>query len=395
MGKFWLVVLILILVAMFRSTVLVEQKYGVGDLTINNELKVNSYPEFSKNVQYFDTDFGRLVTERWPKYEKGEALLVKGNYLIEKDAIWFPEVRSVAKPTGIQRLLNSIRSGITEKINHYFDHKSAELILGMLIGQNDLTPDLSEQLKRSGVIHIVVVSGQNLTMLFAFLAVWGKFTKRKIFLTISVLILSIYVFLVGMDPPVVRAYLMILVVILSELLGRKYSSIQALVLTAAVMVAYDPIYIGEVSFRLSFLASLGVLVGIKVTTLLNMHQKGVFKYLVEVYITSFFAWLMTAPVIIISFGSLSVVAPIVNLLVLWLVPVIMVGGVVFVLIPDFLASLVSYFLQILLNGFLEIVKGFAKIDANIYEANSNTSLYIVILSYILIFILIKLIIKIK
>lgn len=395
MGKFWLVVLILMLVAMFRSTVLVEQKYGRSNLVIDEELIVNNYPEFSKNVQYFDTDYGRLVTNRWPKYEKGEILLVKGQYLEEKEAIWFPEVSSRSKPTGIQGLFNSIRSGISHKINHYFDHQSSELILGMLIGQNDLTPDLSEQLKRSGVIHVVVVSGQNLTMIFAFLALWGRYKRRKVFLIISVITLSVYVFLVGMDPPVVRAYLMILVVILAELLGRKYSSVQALVLTAAVMVAYNPLYIGEVSFRLSFLASLGVLMGIKVTSLLNMPQKGFFKYLVEVYITSYFAWLMTAPVIIISFGSLSVVAPIVNLLVLWLVPVIMIGGTVSVLLPDFLSSFFSYFLQILLNGFLVIVKSFAEIDADIYEANSSISLYIVILSYILILTLIKLIIKIK
>ena len=395
MGKFWFVILILLLVAMFRSTVLVEQKYWPSDLVIDEELKVNNYPEFSKNVQYFDTDYGRLVTDRWPKFEKGEILLVKGEYLVEKEAIWFPEIDSISKPTGIQGFLNVIRNSISYKINHYFDHQSSELILGMLIGQNDLTPDLSEQLKRSGVIHVVVVSGQNLTMIFAFLALWGRYTRRKVFLMISVMILSVYVFLVGMDPPVVRAYLMILVVILAELLGRKYSSVQALVLTAVVMVAYNPLYIGEVSFRLSFLASLGVLVGIKVTTLLNMAQKGFLKYLVEVYITSFFAWLMTAPVIIISFGSLSVVAPIVNLAVLWLVPIIMVGGTIFMLVPDFLSSIFSYFLQILVNGFLVVVKEFAKIDIDIYEANSNISLYIVIFSYILILTLIKLFLKIK
>ena len=70
MGKFWFVILILLLVAMFRSTVLVEQKYWPSDLVIDEELKVNNYPEFSKNVQYFDTDYGRLVTDRWPSSKK-------------------------------------------------------------------------------------------------------------------------------------------------------------------------------------------------------------------------------------------------------------------------------------------------------------------------------------
>lgn len=281
------------------------------------------------------------------------------------------------------------------KINSVFKHQASELMLGMLIGLNDLSPRLSENLKSAGIIHVVVVSGQNLALVFSFLAVGAKYFRRKLFVLISILIISGYVVVVGFEAPVVRAYIMILVALSAEVFGRKYSSVQALILAGLLMLVYNPSYLTEISFQLSFLASVGVLIGLAVTRRLNMGHKRFFGYVVEVYITSFFAWMTTTPVIIMSFGSVSVVAPIVNLVLLWLVPIFMVVGAIVSVLPSnwWVVNVLSYPVQILIDVFVRIINFFADINQNIFEPKVDISIYIVIFSYILILICLKIMIN--
>lgn len=380
----------------FRFESLGDKDSNVGrEVVINQELKIRNYPEFSKNVQYFETDAGRVITSRWPKFEKGDLVEIRGSYLSDRQSVWFPDIVLIEKSDGFQRVVNSIRSEIEGKINLVFKHQASELMLGMLIGLNDLSPRLADNLKSAGIIHIVVVSGQNLALIFSFLAVGAKYFRRKLFLALTLLIISSYVVMVGFEAPVIRAYIMILVALTAEIFGRRYSSIQALVLSAALMLLYDPNYLSEVSFQLSFLASIGVLIGIIVTRRLNLGRNRVFSYLVEVYITSFFAWMITTPVIIMSFGSISVVAPIVNLLLLWLVPVFMIAGATVAVLPhDWLVvEIFAYPFQILAEVFIAVVNSFASINRNIFEPKFNISIYIVILSYVLILICLKKIIN--
>ena len=396
MGKFWLLIGVLLLAVFFRFESLGDKDSNVGrEVVINQELKIRNYPEFSKNVQYFETDAGRVITSRWPKFEKGDLVEIRGSYLSDRQSVWFPDIVLIEKSDGFQRVVNSIRSEIEGKINLVFKHQASELMLGMLIGLNDLSPRLADNLKSAGIIHIVVVSGQNLALIFSFLAVSAKYFRRKLFLALTLLIISSYVVMVGFEAPVIRAYIMILVALTAEIFGRRYSSIQALVLSAALMLLYDPNYLSEVSFQLSFLASIGVLVGINVTRRLNLGRNRVFSYLVEVYITSFFAWMITTPVIIMSFGSISVVAPIVNLLLLWLVPVFMIAGATVAVLPhDWLVvEIFAYPFQILAEVFIAVVNSFASINRNIFEPKFNISIYIVILSYVLILICLKKIIN--
>lgn len=126
-----------------------------------------------------------------------------------------------------------------------------------------------------------------------------------------------------------------------------------------------------------------------------MGHKRFFGYVVEVYITSFFAWMTTTPVIIMSFGSVSVVAPIVNLVLLWLVPIFMVVGAIVSVLPSnwWVVNVLSYPVQILIDVFVRIINFFADINQNIFEPKVDISIYIVIFSYILILICLKIMIN--
>lgn len=386
--------LILVVFASFRYGQHLKRGVHVegGKVAAEYELSIKNYPEFSKNIQYFETESGRVVTDRYPKFQKGDVVSISGRFDEQKDAFWFPELVLVSKSGGYQAWMNNFREWTLGRINHNLKHRQAELVSGMLIGHNDLSERLSQSLKSSGIIHIVVVSGQNLTMIFAFLAVAGsRFLKRKIFLVTAGVILLAYLGLVGFAPPVVRAYLMILIAIMAEMSGRKYSGLYALLISGSVMVAIDPVVIHSVSFQLSFLASIGIVFGLNIVRGLNLRQNGFRKSLIEVYVTSFFAWVFTTPVTITSFDSISIVAPIVNLMMLWLIPVVMVWGAVVLVpfLPRFATDYFSASLDLVLSVLISFIELFAKINDYLLQANRITSLGIVIVSYILILILIK------
>lgn len=103
MGKYWLLIVILLSAAFLRFDQKSEDNFVESErLAVNQNLQIKNYPEFSKSVQYFDTDVGRVVIARWPKFEKGDLVKVTGNYLPERQAVWFPDVQLVEKSSGFR-----------------------------------------------------------------------------------------------------------------------------------------------------------------------------------------------------------------------------------------------------------------------------------------------------
>jgi competence protein ComEC len=139
--------------------------------------------------------------------------------------------------------------------------KEAGLLGGMLLGdKSGMDKDFWNQLQNSGLIHLVVVSGTNLMLVFR-----GMVEKMAIILgrtraiIIGFLIALGYVNMVGWQIPVVRALILVSVMYWAQLLGRKYSPVRGLILSALIIVLAWPQSLTEISFWLSFAAFIGVI----------------------------------------------------------------------------------------------------------------------------------------
>jgi competence protein ComEC len=206
---------------------------------------------------------------------------------------------------------------------------------------------------------MVVVSGQNLSLLASLLLSLSGLLKRKVVIILTFFVIAGYVILTGGQIPVLRAALMAYLSSLAQLLGRKSDGFVALIVVAALMLLINPNWIGDLSFQLSFLATFGVVVVAPI--LVNFFNKlpGLIR---ENLAVSVAAQVMVLPVISQNFHQLSLVSIPANLLTLWVIPYIMGGGIILLglsAVSDALAQVFAFGLGVLLTYFTYIVNFFA------------------------------------
>ncbi|MBI4457657.1 ComEC/Rec2 family competence protein [Candidatus Uhrbacteria bacterium] len=205
----------------------------------------------------------------------------------------------------------------------------ASLLLGMTTGdRSGLPADLNDDFRAAGVSHIMAVSGYNVTKIadlaLALLALSGMRHRRAAAATIVVLF--VFAAVAGLGAPVVRAAAMGSLSLVAALLRRVANAANALVLAAALMLAQQPFLLRhDLPFALSFAAIWGL------SALARPFERewaflpevwGIRKTLAE----TVGATLATLPLLLMTFGTLPLISPFTNMLVLPLVPAVMALG---------------------------------------------------------------------
>lgn len=234
----------------------------------------------------------------------------------------------------------------------------ADLLYGIVFGESKKT-SYQKKYVTTGVLHVVAASGMNVSMLTAFfMSTLIIFFKRQHALVICSLFILFYAVLASFQPSIVRASIMAMFAIGAGILGRQNTSLIALLFTAFVMIFWDPVVLTSVSFILSFAATLGIIL------LEPLFKKGIFKKdIFEDFRTSISAQLATTPILLFFFGIFSPISLIVNFLVLWTIPPLMVlggAGAFLALFSSFLALPLIYLCMPLLYYFNLMVDIFAK-----------------------------------
>ncbi len=219
---------------------------------------------------------------------------------------------------------------------------SQGLVLG---GSQDFSDVLKKDFKRLGLTHLVAVSGFQVVLVVSFLE--SMFVRvqmrRSLRVFLGIIGIIFLVALVGPQPPVIRSGISIGLSSLVLLgLGRRIESFRVLIYSALVMLWLNPLYILSLSFQLSFLASLGLVVSSGVETPLST-KKGVSREeflaenrriesnqlnklskfasgFIELIKTTIFAFLFTLPPIVNISGQVSLLAIPTNILVIPMIP---------------------------------------------------------------------------
>lgn len=204
------------------------------------------------------------------------------------------------------------RSDLIEIIQRALPSGEGSLMAGMIWGERGLiSKDLYNLLKNMGLIHIVVVSGANLMIIGrGMIEGLAKYLGRKMAIVAGGGIILIYVNLVGWQIPVVRAVLFLAIFYWAQMLGRQFRSGRALFLVVLIMFLADFKIFTEISFWLSVAAFLGVLLS---------QKEGMVK-------STIWVSLFVLPILSIFFGKISLLTPVINLGVLFLVEAITIIG---------------------------------------------------------------------
>ncbi len=264
-------------------------------------------------------------------------------------------------------IVEKLRTNLVEGAKHLLPSPQAGLLLGMAIGYKDEIPyNYNQVLKKVGIVHVVVVSGQNLTMVAGFILSFSQFLGRRKTIILSMSLVSFYLFLAGFQIPVIRAAIMFGLASVGKLFGREGDDIRILLATALGMLIINPLWIISVSFQLSFAATVGVVI---VAPMLKKSARFIPEVLKEDILVTISAQILTAPIIAFHFNQFSAAGFFVNLLLLWTIPFIMITGALVLLVSLTsinTAQLLALIPGIFLTYFIDVVALFNKPWASQY-----------------------------
>ena len=235
--------------------------------------------------------------------------------------------------------------------------------LGILIGQRNTLPnELTNQLIMVGLVHIVAVSGYNLTILVRAvgrLKMGSKYQR----LIASLLLIGLFVLITGFAASIVRAAIISILSLWAWYYGREIRPILIITFAGALTGLVNPFYVwGDLGWYLSFLAFFGVLM------IAPMVAKKLFKkepkLLGMVVLETLAAELMTLPLIMMSFNQLSLVGLIANALVVPLIPFAMLFAAIAATAGMFVPAIAGWFAwpaNILLTYILDVARALSSI----------------------------------
>ena len=216
----------------------------------------------------------------------------------------------------------------TSVINSYLPEPQASLLNGMLFGINLQTSKaFYEQLKIVGLLHIVVLSGINITLLASAISAGTSFFGRLTSSLITILIIIIFIAFVGAKAPIVRAGFMGILTLVAFWSGRRKQAVYALLLSAIFISVFWPTWLTTVSFQLSFAATLGIILFGQTREIKTKNGfEKILHWSRKELRLSLSAQLFTAPIIFFYFRQVSLVAPLSNLLISFFIAPLMIFG---------------------------------------------------------------------
>lgn len=272
------------------------------------------------------------------------------------------------------KTLIKIKSVFSVSLQKELKEPQAGLAAGILIGSKQaLGKDLLEDFRRAGLIHLVVLSGYNVTIIAD--AIRKLLSGLPIFYAknLSIFFIISFAILTGASATTIRASIMAIIAVLSFSTSRKYQVNRALWVAAFLMVLHNPrILTGDPGFQLSFVATLGL---IHISPLISEKLKFITEkfQIREIISTTIATQIAVLPLLIKMTGEVSVVAMISNLLVLPFMPLAMllsaISGMFSFLNP--IVKIVSFSAYIILSFIIFVAEWTSSLSFAVIKISFN------------------------
>ena len=294
-----------------------------------------------------------VTVDLYPQWNYGDRISLEGvlqvpenftsdlgrefNYVgyLTKDGIYYqmfrPKIILVGHDEGnfIKAKLFGWKKGFLENISQVIHEPYSALLGGLTVGaKQSLGEKLLDDFRTAGLIHIVVLSGYNVTIIIIALMWIFSFLPKKITAVLGIISVALFAMMTGAGATIVRASVMALLIIVARTVGRKIDILRLLFITGFLMVFQNPyILMFDPSFQLSFMAMLGLLL---LAPIFESYLKFIPEKfgLREIAAATIATQIFVLPLLLYMMGKISLVAIVVNLLVLIFIPVTMFLGFV-------------------------------------------------------------------
>lgn len=364
--KLLIVFLVLLFILGFRFYFFNSSQIQLVDgQRLNFETTILSQPQAVGSQQSFTANYKnqrvRIVAGRFSELNYGDFVRISGLISNQNDRLtmYFPKIEAINNSSNILQAslknINTLRQKLITLFSGTLPSPSSSLLLGIIFGIKEQMPkDFSENLRTTGVFHVIAASGMNVTLIGGFISTGlAFFLKRQIAIGISIVGIIFYAILAGLEPSIIRASVMGILVFSAQIMGRQTLAVNGLFLAGFTMLFIDPTLISDIGFQLSFAATAGIL-------------------FIKPFPSTIAAQIATLPILLANFGTYSVYSILVNGLVLWTVPIMMmVGGLgaILGLILAPLGQLLIYLSYPLLLYFESIINLFGKIGGVLVVKN--------------------------
>ena len=271
------------------------------------------------------------------------------------------------KWTFLQKL-NNARNNILEIHSHYLKSPNLEILGGIVFGNDAVAPpdDIKNSFINSGLLHILAASGMNVAFIYTFLFYIMQFFKfpYKIRVISGITAVIIYTFMTGLGPSVIRAALMLIFILIGKLIDRDAHSVSLLSLVAVLMLLYNPAYINDISFQLSFMVTLGL---ITTANIISQKLPKVPNWIKAPVLIPIIAQLYVIPIQMYYFNSISLYSVFANISIACILSIISFLGFISSLlaiikpISEFICMTFDFYTNYLLNILVYISNFFANL----------------------------------
>lgn len=242
----------------------------------------------------------------WPRNPRFAGIAVIDSVLEARpvDPLRHPLLALRGRTEGVLRELYPTQSALTEA-----------LVLGR---RERVDPDLIERFTRSGLVHLLAISGTHVGLFAAMLLLVGTVLRlpRGRVAWMSMGVVALYLAVIGAPPSAVRAGIMLSLALLAVVLQRTAAAIPVMAAAALAIVALDPLAVLNPGFQLSFAGVTGILVARRLVLDSipgSWKRRPAARYLVEAFTISGAAFVFTAPIVAHHFGRMAPVAILANL----------------------------------------------------------------------------------
>ncbi|WP_423149260.1 ComEC/Rec2 family competence protein [Rubrolithibacter danxiaensis] len=324
------------LLVALKTDTLLNQKYQYGDLL----LIPSKYKEIDPPYNPFEFDFKKYLGYRSVYYQA---------FINEQ------QIRLIGHHTGnpvIEYAIN-LRQKLVERFNKHIADKNAAAVASTLIlgYKADLTQEVLNAYSQTGTMHVLSVSGMHVGIVFIVIAfLLRPLDKNKRLRILKAFILLIFIWtyatITGFSSAVCRAAIMLSFVIIGKAVNKHTNSYNLISISAVLLLIYNPFYLVEVGFQLSYLAVLGLIYLYPKIYQLLYVKNYFFDQIWSYTALSIAAQLATFPLSLYYFHQFPLYFLISNLLIVIPVALIMYAGLVFVLLPfGLIESSLGWFLN--------------------------------------------------
>lgn len=309
-------------------------------------------------------------------------------FYAEKSGCSIIDEKLPLKWTFLQKL-NNVRNRIINTHAKYLKSPNLEILGGIVFGDDAVAPPdyIKTTFTNSGLLHILAASGMNVAFIYGFWYFILRRLRAPFVLTVisGMGVVILYTLMTGLGPSVIRAALMLLFILAGKLIDRDAHSVALLALVGGLMLIYNPAYINDVGFQLSFLVTFGLLTTADVvmkkfegSKLLNWFLGGIMIPVI--------AQIWVIPVQMFYFNTISTYSVLANIAIMPFLSVISFGGfvssVIAVLPPlaKWTCLCADFILKYLLDILVAISNFFANLPHSVIET-PHPSVFQVLLYY--------------